>query len=262
VSTVIPTAESFTVEFKSDRKCLPDNELIETVVCLANSEGGEVYLGVEDDGTPTGLHAKDQRVDTLPAFVGNRTTPPIEVSVEKLSVGGHAIAKISVPKSSQITSTTGSVFKRRRLMSDGRPECVPFLPHEISTRLSDLGSLDATAQPVPGATLDDLDDVERGRLRQFVERYQGDSSLLDLSNEELDGALGLTVRTDDARKPTLLGVLIAGKQSALRRLVPTHEVAFQVLDGEEVRTNEFSRAPLLQIVEWLDTLFKPPEPRE
>jgi ATP-dependent DNA helicase RecG len=260
VITAIPTAESITVEFKSDQKCLPDNELIETVVCLANSEGGEIYLGVEDDGTPTGLHAKHQRVDTLPAFIGNRTTPSIEVSAEKLSVGGHDIAKITVPKSSQITSTTGGVFKRRRLMSDGRPECVPFLPHEISTRLSDLGSLDATAQPVPGATLDDLDDVERGRLRQFVERYQGDSSLLDLSNEELDGALGLTVRTGDGRKPTLLGVLIAGKQSALRRLVPTHEVAFQVLDGEEVRTNEFSRAPLLHIVEWLDTLFKPLNP--
>ncbi len=48
--TTIPTQESLTCEFKSDRKCLPDRELIEAVVCMANGEGGEIYLGVEDDG--------------------------------------------------------------------------------------------------------------------------------------------------------------------------------------------------------------------
>ena len=53
---VIPGNETLTVEFKSDRKRLPDTELVEAVVCLANAEGGELWLGVEDDGTPTGLH--------------------------------------------------------------------------------------------------------------------------------------------------------------------------------------------------------------
>lgn len=50
----IPAQESLTVEFKSDRKRLPDAELVEAVVCLTNAEGGELWLGVEDDGTPTG----------------------------------------------------------------------------------------------------------------------------------------------------------------------------------------------------------------
>lgn len=35
----IPTHESLTVEFKSDRKRLPDSELVEAVVCLANANG-------------------------------------------------------------------------------------------------------------------------------------------------------------------------------------------------------------------------------
>ena len=50
----IPDQESLTIEFKSDRKRLSDTELVEAVVCLANAEGGELWLGVEDDGTPTG----------------------------------------------------------------------------------------------------------------------------------------------------------------------------------------------------------------
>jgi len=41
----VPPAESLTVEFKSDRKRLPDTELAEAIVCLANTEGGEPWLG-------------------------------------------------------------------------------------------------------------------------------------------------------------------------------------------------------------------------
>jgi len=52
----IPEKESLTSEFKSDRNRLPDLELVTAAVCLANTDGGEIYLGVEDDRTITGLH--------------------------------------------------------------------------------------------------------------------------------------------------------------------------------------------------------------
>lgn len=35
----------------SDRARLPDNELVEALACLVNTDGGELWLGVEDDGT-------------------------------------------------------------------------------------------------------------------------------------------------------------------------------------------------------------------
>ena len=39
--------ETLSKEFKSDRdKGLPDSELVEAVVALANTDGGCVYLGV------------------------------------------------------------------------------------------------------------------------------------------------------------------------------------------------------------------------
>lgn len=57
--TRILTQESLTCEFKSDRKCLLDRELIEAVVCMANGDGGEIYLGVEDDGRVSGLQQAD-----------------------------------------------------------------------------------------------------------------------------------------------------------------------------------------------------------
>lgn len=66
---VIPSSESLTVEFKSDRKRLPDTELVEAVVCLANAEGGQLWLGVEDDGTPTGLHPDHRMLTGLAGMV-------------------------------------------------------------------------------------------------------------------------------------------------------------------------------------------------
>jgi len=42
----IPLQESLSVEFKSDARRLSDDELVRTVVCMANSEGGDLDLGV------------------------------------------------------------------------------------------------------------------------------------------------------------------------------------------------------------------------
>ncbi|WP_409275623.1 hypothetical protein [Pseudomonas sp. KCJK9111] len=42
MSQRLPPHESLIVEFKSDLKKLPDRELIEALVCLANAEGGDL----------------------------------------------------------------------------------------------------------------------------------------------------------------------------------------------------------------------------
>lgn len=249
MARTIPQEESLTVEFKSDRKRLPDTELVATVVCLANTDGGEIFLGVEDDGQITGVHAEHQNLGGLAAMVANRTSPPISVRVEVLIEEGLTVARIEVPRSFRPVATSDGLLQRRRLQADGTPQCVPFYPHEILTRQSDLGMLDHSAMPVVNASGADLDPLERERLRQLVERYGGDRSLLPLSDEELDGALGFVRRVDGRFVPTITGMLMIGRESALRDLVPTHEVAFQVLSGTDVRVNDFYRTPLLKTFE-------------
>lgn len=117
-----------------------------TVVCLANTAGGDLYLGVEDDGTVTGLH----------------------------------------------------------------PE------HRDEARLGDLGPMDFSARPVSGTTPDDLDPEERRRLREIHRRFQAssDPSLRDLSDDDLDGALGFVEVVDGRRTPTVTGLLVLGRERA------------------------------------------------
>lgn len=258
----IPDRESMTVEFKSDRRRLSDRELVETLVCLANSEGGELWLGVENDGTPSGLHPDHVNLSTLPALVASRTSPRLEVRVAPVETEAGRVARIEVPVDGRIYATSDGVYKRRRIQADGYPACEPFLPHEMPSHLSRFGGLDPSAEPVTGATLDELDPLERERLRQIIERRGGDSVLGELDDEALDGALGLTAVRDDERIPTLLGLLLIGREEALRKHVPAHEVAFQVLDRENVKVNEFTRAPLLRTMDWLETMFRPYNPEQ
>ena len=145
-----------------------------------------------------------------------------------------------VPKSWQLIATAEGLLQRRRLKADGTPECVPLYPHE-SHRQSDLGLLDDLALPVPSASPADFDPLERERLRQCVERYGGERTLVGLADEELIGALGLARRDEKRMVPTVAGLLILGKEGVLREHLPTHEVAFQVLNGTEVRFNEFRK---------------------
>lgn len=249
MNRTIPEQESLTVEFKSDRTRLPDKDLIETVVCLANTDGGFIYLGVEDDGQITGLHPQHQNLSTLAAMIGNRTNPPVSVRVTALLEAGQTIACIEVPKSPRIVATSDGLLQRRRLQVDGTPQCVPFYPYEFATRQSDLGVLDYSSLPITGSSVADFDPLERERLRQLIERYGGDRTLLSLTDEELDGALGFVRSTDGVRFPTVTGMLILGRESALREHLPTHEVAFQVLEGTQVRVNDFYRTPLLKLFE-------------
>jgi len=259
----LPPRESLTVEFKSDRSKLPDRELIEALICLANAEGGELWLGVEDDGTPTGLHPEHRLLEGLAGMVAARTSPSLSVQAEALDLDGVTLARIHVPKALGEVATTSGVYLRRRLKHDGTPECVAMLPHERNSRASSFGLLDVSAQPVAGATLADLDPLERERLRQAVQQFGGDRVLLELDDEALDGALLLTARqADGSRVPTLTGLLLIGRETSLRQLVPTHEFAFQVLAQQAVRFNEFRRFPLLKALDWLETNFRPYNPEE
>lgn len=56
VSAGYQKRETLRIELKSGLKRLPDPELIDTVMALSSTEGGELYIGVEDDGTPTEVH--------------------------------------------------------------------------------------------------------------------------------------------------------------------------------------------------------------
>lgn len=142
--------ENLTVELKSDQKTLSDSDLVAAVVALANTEGGDLYIGVEDDGTVTGAQPQHQDTGRLASLVSARTVPPLGVRVRLLEEEGRRFVCIEVPKSTRIVATSQGLVQRRRLDPHGKPENVPFHPHEFAGRQADLGLLDYTALPLRG----------------------------------------------------------------------------------------------------------------
>ncbi|NLW30642.1 MAG: ATPase [Fibrobacter sp.] len=254
---LIAKGESLSLEFKSDQKCLPDRDLVAAVVSLANTEGGDLILGVEDDGTISGLHANHFDTSGISALVANRTNPSVAVRVERCELEGKSIARIIVPKSRQLVSTSDGLLVRRRLKLDGTPEAVPFYPHEFIQRQSSMGLVDPSAIVLEEVDVTQLDPLQRLRIRNAIKKYGGEQTLLVLSDEEMDGALGLVKYINGKQHPTVAGLLLLGTEELLRTHLPSYEVAFQVLQGTDVKVNEFYRKPLIETFEEVELQFKP-----
>jgi ATP-dependent DNA helicase RecG len=173
------------------------------------------------------------------------------VHVVPLQPEGVEIVAIEVPPVRTPVGTTDGVYVRRIIGGRGQPECVPMHFHEMQSLQATRGLLDYSTVVVEGATWDDLDPLEFERLRRFVRESQGqgDTALLQLSDEELAKALGAVETNHAVSRIRVLALLLFGKDASLRRFLPTHEVAFQVLRGERVEVNEFFRSPLLRVME-------------
>lgn len=261
MNRMIPSKETLTIEFKSDRNRLPDNDLVEAITAFSNTEGGELYLGVEDDGRITGRHEAHEDFTQLSALVANKTVPPVAVMVDQIDAE-FPVIKITVPKSRSIVATSSGKILRRRLKADSTPENIPMYPYEISTRLSELSLLDYSAQPVPNALYSDLDAVERERLRNILRSYHGEEPLLSLDDEELDKALQLATEVDGKLVPTFTGMLLIGKKEPLRKYVPTAEVSFQALSGTALTVNESFHLPILAAIEKIFAFLEARNPEQ
>jgi len=259
LNTLIETGESLGVEFKSDRRQVNDNTIYEEVVALANSEGGVLLIGVEDNGMITGArprHGKTTDSAKLRASIFNNTVPSINTRIEVVSCAGHSVIAIEVDPYPEPCATCSGKALRRIIGADGKPQSVPFYPRDQKTRRMDLGLLDFSAQRLDGMDFDVLDPLAFERIRQTIIRLRGDRGLLELSDAELAQALRLVETHHNRLVPNVAGMLLAGREQAIRSALPTHEVFFQVLDRQgDVKVNECFHGPLVQVLEDVEKHF-------
>jgi ATP-dependent DNA helicase RecG len=266
LAELVAAGENLDVEFKGEKSSpLNDRALVEAVVCLANRPGeatGWLLVGVEDDGQITGARPRHEGGTTDPlriqALIANRTRPALTCRAEWIERHHKQVLAIEVPASRQPVGTTEGLYLRRALGGRGIPECLPFHFHEMQAQQADRGLLDYSALVIPEARWEDLDPLEFDRFRRSIRenRTLGDSSLLDLPNQELAKALGAVSANHRVSAVRVLGLLLFGTEEALRRFLPTHEVAFQVLSGLAVEVNEFLHWPLLRSMEEVLARFR------
>ena len=257
---LIAAGESLKVEFKSDRQQIGDGTIYEEVVALANTSGGTLLIGVEDDGTVTGAkprHGPTTDPSKLRAAIFNNTVPNINTRISVTPYLGVVVLAIEVDSYPEPCAMATGKSVRRTIGGDGKPQTVPYYPRDQRSRRTDMGLLDFSAQSVENATMGSLDPLEFERLRQTISRLHGDQTLLQLPDAELAKALRLVeTRPDGKIAPNIAGLLLLGREPAIQSLLPTHKLHFQVLDAQgNVKVNDVFSIPLIRLLAEVDSRF-------
>lgn len=192
----------------------------ESVVCLANANGGTIILGISDRARSRaaaihGVGALDP--ETIRRAVFDRTEPHLTVDIEELIEPEGRLLLVRVPRG-VVPHTTSDGLAKVRI---GK-ECRPLTGAMLTQLVVERRAFDPTAQVVADAKLRDLDPEQVANLQHRVATDGGKAELGRLPPDEFLGNLGLV--QDGA--VTLAAVLMVGRRAALARWAPQHEIVF------------------------------------
>jgi ATP-dependent DNA helicase RecG len=210
--------------------------IAERAIELANVEGGTILVGIAPDATGpdavTGCAGTD--IEALRRAVYNLTNPGIMVRAWEETFGERTLLVIAVPK-----GFPPHVLKGAREQGNGGGKS----EEDYSARLSGVGKAA-------------IDPLEVERLRNTLQARDKSSDLLRLENNGLLKALGIL--SADETQLTNAGLLLVGREDALREHLPSHEAIYLHMTREtEYDRRVDYRKPLLAILDDLAQQIEP-----
>ena len=205
--------ESHRVEFKESLSGGAANAVREAACAFANDLPGDglpgvAFVGVMDDGTPTGAPVTDELLRQLADVkTDGNITPPPSLFVEKRLLAGSEVAVMAVlPSDSPPVRYRGRIHVRtgsRRGAATEQDERMLNERRRHGNRPFDL-------EPVPSSRLSDLNLTffENDYLPQAFAPDVLDAN--DRAREQRLASLKMIASPDDAT-PTVLGLLVLGK---------------------------------------------------
>jgi len=183
---------------------------------LSNNEGGSIIIGVVGDRLED---ASDLDPLQLSHAIYDLSGGAILAHIERVETPEGVVWVLTVPKSPHAVA----VGRGPTPYWDGQR--LAALP----ARKQPPASPDPTAQTLVGSSIGDLDPAELHRLRRRLE--ERGVALAETSDLELARGLGML---DEDDRPTVTGLLLAGSQRALSRLLPQAEVSYYRHEDDDV----------------------------
>ena len=221
------------LEFKSARGGVPKS-LWETYCAMANTHGGVILLGVEGDGTVSGVSDPARLKKSFWDTINNRG----KVSSNLLSDSDLVevphkqglILAIRIPKASRyqrpIFLEQNPLTGTYRRNFEGDYHCTE---REVSRMLSDRAEESADSRILEYFTLDDLDRVSLQQYRQRFASHKPTHPWLSEDDRGLLAKLGgwRKDRVTGLEGLTVAGLLMFGSDEALREAVPQYHVDYR-----------------------------------
>lgn len=202
-------------------------DIAEALVAFANSDGGELLVGVEDDGAISGVPHSEKTLSRLRSAYETHVhadtplPPPVLFSV---AVGDAVVLYFAVEKSTRLVHLTsdGRCIQRRDR------ETVPVAVEQIQFERQEQLSREYDRQFVDGASLDDLELEVLGRAGETIAHGMSAEKLLQLLDLADYSPAGMRLRR--------AALLLFGRD--IPRWHPRSEVRILRVKGTEVKTGQ------------------------
>ena len=199
----------------------------EALVAFANADGGELLVGVEDDGSISGVPHDDALVEVIKRAYNeyvHRDTPLPPPAIGDIAIGGQRVVYFSVAKSTDRVHLTSNGRCLRRFDRENRP--VPF--ENIIAAREEITSREYDRSFIDGVSTSDLDVELLTRISDQVAPGFSPEKLLQYLGLAEYGQVGLKYRK--------AAVLLFAKD--IQRWYPRCEVRIVRVRGTKLGTGE------------------------
>ncbi len=196
------------------------HDIAETLAAMANADGGALVLGIEDDGTPTGMSYPPDRLDVILRAPERLVQPPLRAHHQWIELDGVRVLLFEVDWSPEVHQLSDG----RYLLRVGAKN-LPFPASDIAGMKEGKRRRVTESRLITEASLQDLDPALFDELRQ--------KTGLSLSNQELLQHYRLAEARNGRLVLSLAGLLLFAKDPL--RWHPACFVDFVKWEGTERR---------------------------
>lgn len=211
------------------------------IVALANTGGGVIIFGVNDQLRVEGIDHPEQVQDELVRICREEISPPLIPFIDRLAFdNGRRIVALEVEGKRRPYRTREGRFYIR--VGAQKREATP---EELSTLLDDTRPLTYESISAPGAAVPDIDEAH---LWSFMREFAGgpfdESRTGDYPTVEiLEKYLRIGTQIGDEVVPTVGGLLLFGNDESVARLLPRASVVTTRFSGDT------SQAPVVEQIQ-------------
>lgn len=194
---LLQQGENNAVEFKSAGVSV--DGLAKEIVAFANTLGGSILIGVEDDGFISGVNNAPQVEEWITNICRQNVIPPVQVTINIEASNNRDVIHIEVPKGKDKPYQTN---KNQYLVRVGTTNRTAS-PQELLRLFQQAGVFHFDATGVSKTTINDLN---ASKLDKYFEQYS-----VDFSNES--DKERLLINTDlmtSEKEVTVAGLLVFG----------------------------------------------------
>ena len=222
---LLKNGENIFVEYKESKTEL-NKDVYQTVCAFSNRAGGDIFLGVKDDGSIVGVD--DEKIESIKKdFVttinnSQKINPPLYLNIETIEIENKKILHIHVPTSKLVHTLNGKIYDRNNdsdINITGQSENIA----KLYLQKQDIHTEDKI---FPFATIEDFDLELIKRVRIIASnRITVSHPWEDLSDFELLKSSGLykVDKTTNKEGFTLAAILLFGKDETIVNALPHHK---------------------------------------